>query len=185
MSKIKFLEKTKKKNRIYKGKAINFRVDEIILPNKKSATREFMEHPGAVAILAIDKDRKIIFVKQYRYPVGKETYEIPAGKLNGKNDNYLRRALAELKEETGYIPKKIKPLVEFWPTPAFSDEILKIYLAKDLTPGKDNPDEDEFIKTEKISLSKALSLIKKGKIKDSKTIIAILYFHSFIKGELK
>jgi len=135
-----------------------------------------MEHPGAVAILPIDKDGKIIFVRQYRYPVLNETLEIPAGKLHSKKDNPIKRAIAELKEETGFTARSMTHILDFWPTPAFSDEVLKIYIAKGLEPGENSPDEDEFINWTAIEPKKALSLIAGGKIKDSKTIIAVYHY---------
>ncbi|MEA3307070.1 MAG: NUDIX hydrolase [Elusimicrobiota bacterium] len=173
MKKIKLLEKKLKSKKIFKGRAVGFNVDTILLPNGKTATREYLTHPGAVAILPILKNGDIVFVKQYRYPIGKATYEIPAGKLHNKKDNFLKRGIAELKEETGYSAKKLAHLVDFWPTPAFSNELLKIYFATDLKAGKAMPDEDEFLKIEFIPLNKAMKMIKTGKIKDSKTIIAI------------
>lgn len=179
----KFIEKKHKENEIYSGKAISFRVDKVVLPNKKIATREFMDHPGAVAVLPVDEDGNIIFVTQYRYPIKELTYEIPAGKLNHKRDDFLKRAIAELKEETGYTAKKMIHMIDFWPTPAFSNEILKIYLALGLKNGESNPDEDEFLNVVKINEKKALDMVKKGKIKDSKTIIALLYYFLLIKGE--
>jgi len=181
MVKSKFLEKAYKKNLLYRGKSVDFRVDTIILPNHKKVTREFMVHPSAVAIIPIDRDGKIIFVRQYRYPVSEETIEIPAGKFINKNDEPLKRANAELEEETGYIAGKIKHLIDYWPTPAFSNEILKIYIAFNLKKGKKHPDEDEFLSTKKLTLSNAISMINKGKIKDSKTIIALLYYKIYEK----
>ena len=173
MTEIKLFEKKLKGKKIFTGKAVGFNVDTILLPNGKTATREYLTHPGAVAILPILKNGDIVFVKQYRYPIRKTTYEIPAGKLHSKKDDFLKRGIAELKEETGYSAKKLKHLVNFWPTPAFSNELLKIYLALDLKAGKAMPDEDEFLKIEFLPLKKAMRMIETGKIKDSKTIIAL------------
>ncbi len=173
MKEIKLLEKKLKGKKIFTGKAVGFNVDTILLPNGKTATREYLTHPGAVAVLPILKNGDIVFVKQYRYPIRKATYEIPAGKLHNKKDNFLKRAIAELKEETGYTAKKLTHLIDFWPTPAFSNELLKIYIAVDLKAGKAMPDEDEFLNVEFLPLDKAVKMIKTGKIKDSKTIIAI------------
>lgn len=181
MKKSRFLEKRLKKNLVYEGKSVNFRVDDIQLPNSKRAVREFMDHPGAVAVLPVDQDGRLVFVSQYRYPVGKETLEVPAGKLNGKNDDLLLRVRAELREETGYTAAKIEHLLDFWPTPAFSNEILRIYLATGLKPGKKQPDEDEFLATRKLRPEEALRMVRKGRIKDSKTIIALFYYELFIK----
>ncbi|MCX7641327.1 MAG: NUDIX hydrolase [Elusimicrobiales bacterium] len=169
------------KRTIYKGKAVSFCVDKVKLPNNKSVTREYMNHPGAVAVIAVEKSRKLVFVKQYRYPVGEITFEIPAGKLNSNKDNFLKRAKAELLEETGYKAKKFKHLLDFWPTPAFSNEKLRIYIAWELEKGKPSPDEDEFLDVVLIKDSEALKMIKTGKIKDSKTIIAILYYYLLCK----
>ncbi|MEF3280805.1 MAG: NUDIX hydrolase [Elusimicrobiota bacterium] len=177
----KIIEKNYREKRIYKGKAISFMVDTVILPNGKKATREFMDHPGAVAVLAVNKKNEIIFVQQYRYPVNKITYEIPAGKLNFKGDNFLKRARAELMEETGYTARRLNHLIDFWPTPAFSNEILRIYIARDLKKGAASPDEDEFLNVKKIKDVDALKMIKKGDIKDSKTIIAVFYYFLFVK----
>lgn len=179
MKKSIFLEKRKTKKEIYRGRSVIFRDDEVILPDGKTARREFMEHPGAVAVLAVDESGRIIFVRQYRYPVGEETLEIPAGKLHSKKDRPLLRAREELREETGFSARSLTHLIDFWPTPAFSDEILRIYLARGLTPGKNSPDEDEFINWTSLSLKRALSLVKKGRIKDSKTIIALYHYCLF------
>lgn len=179
-----FEEKTIKKVTIYKGKVISFRTDKVKLPNNDTAIREFMDHPGAVAVLALTDKNEIVLVKQYRYPVGNTTYEIPAGKLHYKGENFLKRAKAELKEETGYSASKFTHLLDFWPTPAFSNEILRIYLATGLKKGKSNPDDDEFLDVFHIKDIKVLKMIHEGKIKDSKTIIAVLYYFLKIKGDI-
>ncbi len=166
-------EKQLKRGEIFSGNAVNFRADVIRLPNGKTATREFMDHPGAVAILPVLENGDIVMVRQYRYPVREATLEIPAGKLHSKNDPVPARARAELREETGYTAARLKKLQAFWPTPAFSNELLHIYLATGLRPGKTDPDEDEFIKVVAMPFKKAARLVRTGKIKDAKTIIAI------------
>ena len=176
---MKLKEKVYKKNRIYTGKAINFCRDEIVLPNGNKAIREYIDHPGAVAVVPFINKTDIIMVKQYRYPVDKITYEIPAGKLD-KKESLLKCAKRELKEETGYSTNNIKKLVSFYPSTAFSNEELIIYIAKDLVSGKQNPDEDEFIENIIIPFKQALQMIKQGKIKDAKTVIALLYLASKI-----
>ena len=169
---MKLTEKVYKKKKVYVGKAVDFCNDTVILPNNKKATREYIDHPGAVAIVPFVNKTNIILVKQFRYPINKITYEIPAGKLDGK-EPLLKCAKRELKEETGYTAKKIEKLISFWPSPAFSNETLHIYKAMDLVPGKNNPDEDEFLTNFIISLKQAYEMVKLGKIKDSKTVIAI------------
>ncbi|OGS07965.1 MAG: hypothetical protein A2270_08785 [Elusimicrobia bacterium RIFOXYA12_FULL_51_18] len=168
-----FFEKRLKRREIFSGGAVNFRADSIRLPDGKTATREFMDHPGAVAVLPVLASGEVILVRQYRYPVGEATLEIPAGKLHSKNDSPVKRARAELREETGYTAASLKPLTSFWPTPAFSNELLHIYIATGLKAGKTQPDDDEFIKVERMPFKTALRLARTGKIRDAKTIIAL------------
>ena len=167
------VEKRVKKRLVFAGSAVGFRADTVRLPNGKKAGREFLFHPGAVAVLPILPDGSVIMVRQYRYPVGAVTLEIPAGKLHSFRDGRLKRAAAELREETGYTAAKLVPLLSFWPTPAFSNELLDIYLAEGLKPGRSCPDDDEFIRTERLPFEKALRLVKTGRIKDAKTVIAL------------
>ncbi|SES70417.1 ADP-ribose pyrophosphatase [Natronincola peptidivorans] len=168
-------EKTLKSERIYEGKIINLRVDTVELPQKKYSKREIVEHSGAVGILPITKENKIIFVRQFRKPVEEILLEIPAGKIEA-NESTEKCALRELKEETGYSAKDIKKILDFYTTPGFTNEVMHIYLAENLEEGTASPDEDEYIELVSLSLEEALEYIKEGKIKDSKTIIAILTY---------
>lgn len=162
-----------KKRVVYSG-VVDFRADTVTLPNGKKATRAFMAHPGAVAVLPVLDDGRIVLVRQYRYPVAEATLEIPAGKLHSISDKPLVRIKAELMEETGYTAASIKPLISFWPTTAFSNEVLHIYTASGLRGGaQQNLDEDEFVNVEILPFDKAWALLKKGVIKDAKTIIAL------------
>ncbi len=162
-----------KKRVVYSG-TVDFRADTVLLPNGKKATRAFMSHPGAVAVLPVLDDGRIVFVRQYRYPVAEATLEIPAGKLNSASDKPLGRVKAELKEETGYAAASIKPLISFWPTTAFSNEVLHIYTASGLRGGTHQDlDDDEFVNVEIMAFEQAWGLLKKGVIKDAKTIIAL------------
>lgn len=170
-------EKTIKKRLILKGKVVNFRKDTVRLDNNRIANREFMDHPGAVGILPILPNNRIVLVKQYRYPVQEITYEIPAGKLS-KGENPLACIRRELAEETSLRAQKIKKLISFWPTAAFSNEIIHLYVGTGLIPCDGIPDDDEQIEIAEISLKKAHLWIKQGKIKDSKTIIALLVMSS-------
>ena len=177
---MKLKEKLYKKVCLYKGKSVNFFADKILLPNKKVAIREYIDHPGAVTVLPILDEQRIVLVKQYRYPVGKITYELPAGKLDKHKTESLKSCvLRELEEETGYKSKTVHRMLSFWPTPAFGNEIIHIFVATNLFLGKKNPDEDEFLHTKIITFNKALQWVKKGKIKDSKSVIGILYWKIF------
>lgn len=155
---------------------MNFNADKVLLSNGKTATREYIDHPGAVAVLPVLPDGSVVLVRQFRYPIGVVTWEIPAGKMHGRNDNPLRRARAELAEETGYRAGRIEKLLDFWPCCAFSNEKLHIYLGRDLKPGPAKPDDDEFLNVRNVPFSKALKMTENGGIKDSKTIIALLAY---------
>lgn len=171
-------EKIFKKNYVYRGRVINVRNDTVILPNKRKATREFMEHPGAVAALTFLNPKKMVLLRQYRYPVKEVTWEIPAGKLD-KNEKPLSCIKRELAEETGMKAKRFKHLIDYWPTSAFSTELIRIYVAWDLSGAKAMPDDDEFLETRIVDINKCYEWIKKGRIRDSKTIIAFLAWANF------
>jgi ADP-ribose pyrophosphatase len=168
----KFYERFVKSRRVWRGKAVDFRVDTVLLPDGKAVTREYLDHRGAVAVVPfIGSD--IILVRQYRHPVAKTTYEIPAGKLDA-GEKPLACVRRELQEETGYTAGRIGRLMDFWPTPAFSRELIFIYIADRLAPGRMHPDADEFIDSVRVPFKKALRWVLTGKIRDSKTVIALL-----------
>ena len=174
------IEKLIKSKKIYDGKILKFYVDDISLPNGKNAKREYIRQPQAAAVIPIISRQKIVLVKQYRYPVKKVTYEIPAGKLDygEKAIDCIKRELAE---ETGFTSHNIKKLISFYPSTAFSTEKLHIFVAKNLKKVKAHPDEDEFIEPVIINYKKALKWIDSGKIKDAKTLIGLLfYFKKFL-----
>ena len=169
---MQFKEKTANKNYIYKGKILNLRKDDVILPNQKNAIREFVEHSGGSAIFC-KIDNKVLLVKQFRYPYGEELWEIPAGKLNLGEDP-MQTAIRELEEEGGIKAKKVEKIFEIYPTPAYTNEIIRIYRATEVEEGQMHLDEDEFLKGEWFDIEKVKQMIYEGKIKDAKTIIAIL-----------
>lgn len=174
-----FEEKTMKSERIYEGRIINLRVDTVELPNKKYSKREIVEHPGAVGIIAITKDDEVILVKQYRKPIEDTLLEIPAGKLEPKEDPQ-ECAIRELEEETGFATDNVEKISEFYTTPGFSNEVMHIYIAKDLKEGTVNLDDDENIQIIKLPIDEVLYKIKTGEIKDAKTIIAILTYTNLL-----
>ena len=164
-----------RKLRLYQGRSVDFYADSIRLPNGHRAIREYLAHPGAVAVLPLLHRRTVVLIKQYRYPVHRVTYEIPAGKLD-PGETLLRCVRRELEEESGYTAKKIKHLISYWPTPAFSNEILHIYCAEGLKAGGNHPDADEFLEIAHVPIRKALRWVLQGKIRDSKTVIALLTY---------
>ncbi len=167
------VERRVRRREIYHGKSVNFRVDLVRLPNGRPASREFLDHPGAVAVLPFLDPRTVVLVRQYRYPVGRVTYEIPAGKL-ARGEDRLACLRRELREETGFSARDIRPMLSYWPVPGFSNEVLHLYVARDLKPGPARPDDDEFIEAEAVPLETALRWVFSGKIRDSKTVIALL-----------
>ena len=161
-----------KTNRIFEGKVINLRVDTVILPNGKEAKREVVEHPGAVAVVPLLPDGRIIMVRQYRHAVGKALLEIPAGKLD-RGEIPEQCAARELEEETGYACNQLRSLTSVWTTPGFSDEIIHIYAAENLQKKVQNLDEDEFLQIEIYSKEQLRQMMQDGSISDSKTIIGL------------
>lgn len=169
-------EKTLKTEHIYSGRIIQVQVDEVELPNGKTSTRELVKHPGAVAVIAITDDNKLVMVEQYRKPLEKVIVEIPAGKLE-KGEEPALCARRELEEETGYECESLELVSSFYTSPGFADEIIHIYVAKGLKQ-KENAaglDEDEFVNVLEISLDEALEFIKEKRIFDAKTIFGVQY----------
>jgi ADP-ribose pyrophosphatase len=177
----RLVEKLVRKNPVYRGNAVDFCVDEILLPNGQTAVREYLDHPGAVGVIPFLDDETVVLVRQYRHPVGEVTLEIPAGKLD-KGELPLACVKRELHEETGYTARGIQPLLAYWPTPAFANEVLHLFLARDLTAGRHHPDADEFLEVVRMPFAKALAQVRSGKIKDSKTVIGLLACAAFGLG---
>lgn len=169
-----YSEKTVHTRNIFEGNVLKLRVDEVLLPDGQTSTREIVTHNGGVGIVAV-KDKKIILVKQFRKPLEDCTLEIPAGKLE-QDENPADCALREMEEETGFKPQGLKHLVTLYPSPGFSSEKLYIYLAEGLAPGRLNRDSDEFMDIEYVDIHEALSMIKDGRIMDAKTICGILMY---------
>ncbi|WP_366922427.1 NUDIX hydrolase [Metallumcola ferriviriculae] len=167
-------EKTLAQKQIFQGNMISLRLDTVELPNGKESTREVVEHPGAVTILAYTEEKELLMVRQYRYPIAQETLELPAGKLDHQEDP-ARCAARELEEETGYKPGTVELLGTFYTSPGFSDEIMYLYRAENLEEGEQCCDEDEFVQVIKLFREEAVEKISKGEITDGKTITGILW----------
>lgn len=159
--------------RVYEGRILNLRVDEIRTPTGVEALREIVENGGAVAMVALDDQQRVVLVKQYRHAVRGLVIEIPAGKLDGDEDP-LEGAQRELREETGFRAGRFERLGSFYPAPAWSTEFVYLYLATDLTPGPTQLEADEAIELLHVPLAEAIELIQSGAIMDGKTIAALL-----------
>lgn len=169
-------EKTIATKPVYDGKIISLQVDDVRLPDGKEAKREIVKHPGAVAIIPVTKDGKIVVVKQYRKALERTIVEIPAGRIEVGEDPMLT-ARRELEEETGLGTKDIAYIQSFATSPGFANEIIHLYVARGLYP-IENPaagDEDEFIEQLEITIEEAEEMVKMGEIYDAKTAFAILY----------
>ncbi|HDX9579411.1 TPA: NUDIX hydrolase [Bacillus pseudomycoides] len=169
-------ERTVATEPIFAGRIIKVRVDEVVLPNGETSKREIVNHPGAVAIIAITDDGKIVLVEQYRKAMEKALVEIPAGKLE-QGEKPEVTAIRELEEETGYICDNMELITSFYTSPGFADEIVYVYEATGLKKKEDKADldEDEFVELMEVSLEEALQLIKEQRIHDAKTMFAIQY----------
>ncbi|WML45190.1 NUDIX hydrolase [Neobacillus sp. PS3-40] len=169
-------EKTIRSEKLFSGKVISLYLEDVELPNGKEAKREIIKHPGAVAILAITDENKIVMVEQFRKALDRTIVEIPAGKLE-KGEEPAACARRELEEETGYECGSLELLNSFYTSPGFSDEIVHVYIARGLVKKENSAplDEDEFIDLEELTLEEAIRYIKDQKIFDAKTVFAVQY----------
>ena len=166
-------EQMLKKTPIFKGRVFEVSVDDVKLCDGSETTREVVWHGGGTACVAIDENNDIHLVKQWRYPFGKELLEIPAGKLE-PNEEPIECAKRELVEEIGLFPKDIELLAEMYAAPAYLNEKLSIYIAREFEQKVQNLDDGEFLDVVKIPFKKAFDMVLSGEIKDAKTQIGIL-----------
>lgn len=160
------------KRSIYKGKIIDLSVETVTLPNGETADMELITHPGAAAVVPLKDDRTVVMIRQYRHAVGRFIYEIPAGKLHPGEDP-RDCAVREVEEEIGYKVGTLEPLVSFLTTPGFTNEIIHIFVGKDLTPGTQDLGADEVLEIMELPLVQTMDLITDGTINDAKTIIGL------------
>ena len=166
---------------VFKGKILDLYLDTIELPNGHTATREYIKHVGSACVVPVDTEGNVIVERQFRYPFNAVLTEIPAGKLDSKLEPHLDAALRELKEETGYTAENMVYLGEYYPTCAYSDETIHMYLATGLTQGEQNLDDDEFVGVEKVPLKTLIDRIMAGEIKDGKTQTALLKAYLYLQ----
>jgi ADP-ribose pyrophosphatase len=167
--------------RVYEGRILSLRVDQIRTPQGVEALREIIENGGAVAVVALDDRQRVVLVKQYRHAIRAVVTEIPAGKLDGDEDP-LEGVQRELREETGFRAGKWKSLGSIYPSPAWSTEYIYLYLATDLIPGPTAMEVDETIELVMLPFAEAIDLVRSGAITDAKTVAALLLAHGALNS---
>ena len=166
-----FVEKTVSKNYVYQGKILSLRNDDALTADGKPCKREIVEHSGGACVL-YEENGKLLFVKQYRYAYGEELLEIPAGKLE-KGEDPMETAKRELEEEAGVRANRLELLFVLYPTPAYTNEKIYIYRAYEGERVAAHLDEGEFLSVLWLDKDEVLELIKRGEIKDAKTLVAL------------
>ena len=168
---------------IHRGRVYNLIRENVTLDNGVTTDMEFIEHPGATAIIPMFNDSRVLLLKQYRHSLGEYIWEIPAGTLNPAEE-LIDCAKRELIEETGYSAEQWQKLGEITPLPGYSDERIHIYLATDLQPAEQDLDKDEIIDVHKVKISEAVEMIKNGDIQDAKSIAGLLMASNHSRGLL-
>lgn len=164
----------------FEGHIMKARLDEVSLPNGRTAPREICEHLGGVGVLPIDRDGNVILVRQFRYAFDAELLEIPAGKMDHGPEDAAECGKRELKEETGCTAGRFVPLGAMYPSPGFLTEVTYLFAALDLEEGEMQPDEDEFVEVVRLPLAEAAAMIERDEIRDAKTIAAM--YRAKLKG---
>jgi ADP-ribose pyrophosphatase len=160
--------------RVYEGKVLSLDVDEVEEPGGVRAVREVVRHRGSVAALPVHADGSLVLIRQYRYAVGEEIWEIPAGRLDPGEDPETG-ARRELEEEVGLRTARLERLSTFWTTPGFCDESLHLFRASELVAVPPRPEADERIEILRVSRAEARALIDRGEIREGKTLVALLF----------
>jgi ADP-ribose pyrophosphatase len=167
---------------VYEGIFLRVKRDRACLPDGSIREREFIQHPGAAAMLVLDDDGRVLIERQFRYPMGRVYVEIPAGKLDA-GEASLQTAKRELLEETGYVAREWAFLTQIHPAIGFADEILDIYIARDLTLQQAQLDQGEFLEIEWVTLEWLFGEVAAGRIHDVKTQIAVLRLEKMVSGQ--
>jgi ADP-ribose pyrophosphatase len=179
MPKTKTLAKVVGSKVVFTSRVFDVRREEVVEPGGLKATRDFIEHPGSVVVLPVFRDGRILMIRQYRHSAGQYLWELVAGRRDG-DETFLHGAHRELQEETGYTARSMRQLCDLFPSPGFLREKMVIFLAQWLQAGPANPEADEKITSRIFSLREVLDWIRRGKIRDGKSIAGILYYARFV-----
>jgi ADP-ribose pyrophosphatase len=170
------------KRSIHDGRVVKLGLERVRLPNGKTTELEIIRHQGAAAVVPLDADGNVLLVRQYRHAVGAWILEVPAGKLD-PGEAPEACAIRETEEEVGMKAGRLDPLGPIWTTPGFTDEKIWLFLARDLTPGRQALEEDEALEVEKMALSEAIDRLDAGEISDSKSVISLLMTERLLARE--
>ena len=175
-------EKTLESRRAFEGRLLRLDVDTVSLPNGEQSIREVVHHPGGVCVLPLHDDGTVSVVEQFRYPYAQVVTELPAGKLEpGENpDDAIRR---ELSEEVGLTAGQWHKFGVFYPSPGYTDEVLHLYFARDLSQGNCHPDDDEFLAPKRVPLDELAEQALVGQLPDGKTATLVLMVRRFLEQE--
>lgn len=168
---------------IYEGKILRVQRWQVVCPNGRKALREVVLHNGAAAIVPVFDDGTTLLVRQHRVAVDRMTLEIPAGKLEGPDEDPQDCAVRELREETGLRAARMRHMTTILTTPGFCTERIAIYLAQGLTQGDASPDEDECLNLVRLPLDEAAAMALRGELTDSKTVCGLLMAQALLRGE--
>lgn len=172
-SKENLIESTMSSEKVYHGALLHVYRDLALLPDKSSSVREWIKHPGASAVLPVTDSGQVVLIEQFRYPSKRIFIEVPAGKLD-PNETPEYTAFREVQEEVGLIAKKLQYLGPYYPTIGYSDEVIHLYVAWELTPTNEQTDADEFVQPFTIPFKEAVDRALKGSIEDGKSMVTIL-----------
>ena len=178
-------EKTIRSTEIFDGVVVHLYKDDVLLPNGKTAVREYVKHVGAVCILPLTDEGEVVLERQFRYPFHEVIVEIPAGKLDSPDENVQKAALRELREETGIVPAELIDLGAYYGSPAIMGEHIQMFLARGLSFGAQELDADEFLEIFTVPFEKAVEMVLQNEIPDGKTQLAILKTRAYIEKEGK
>ena len=184
MSKTDLTEHTLDSKRVLEGKLLKINVDRVRLPDGSETTREYVVHPGAVAIIPLLPDGRVVMERQYRYPHKRHFIEFPAGKIDPGEDP-LATAKRELKEETGYTAEDWRHLTTIHPLIAYSNEHIELFVARKMRATKSQLDAGEFLEVLEVNPIEALQWVRDGKITDVKTVIGLFWLEKLQRGEWK
>lgn len=166
---------------VFQGSLLHVRRDTVRLPNGSETGREYIVHPGAVLVVPVLDDGRLVFERQFRYPLRKTFIELPAGKIDPDED-ILVTGQRELLEETGYTADKWEYLAALHPCIGYSDEIIHVFLATGLQPGQHKRDHDEALEVFTMTLQEAMATLQRGEITDGKTMIALFWAEKYLNG---